>query len=117
MRQEADLLDKIDGSLAETYAAASKKNKDEILDMMAAETWLTADESVEVGFASRVAESAPKDCVDWNLQAYARAPTSAVFHQKQEDPAPDPEPVPAPEPKTSRGRYEAMSRLLENFTR
>lgn len=41
---------------------------------MKAETWFSAGESVERGFADRVAEAAPKAQADWNLSVYANAP-------------------------------------------
>lgn len=114
MRKEADLLDKIDGSLAETYASVTGKTVDEIMEMMAAETWLTAAESVDLGFADRVSEDAPKDCASWNLAAYARAPTP-IETQRQEASTQEHEQVPDPEP--TRDKYEAISRLYDNFTR
>lgn len=49
MRETAKLLDKIDGVLAKTYANKTNKDVDEIKELMAAETWLTADEALEMG--------------------------------------------------------------------
>lgn len=53
-RQEADLLDKVGGTIAGIYQGKTGKDEQEIKDMMAAEIWLTADEAVEMGFADRV---------------------------------------------------------------
>jgi len=52
----ADLLRKMSGSLAELYAAHSDLTVDEVLVAMEAETWYTAAEAVEAGFASSTAE-------------------------------------------------------------
>jgi ATP-dependent Clp protease protease subunit len=53
-RQEADLLDKVGGTISGIYQSKTGKDETEIKDMMAAETWLTADEAVEMGFADKV---------------------------------------------------------------
>jgi ATP-dependent Clp protease protease subunit len=83
LRKEADLLDKIDGTLAETYAERTGKDKDSISAWMTAETWFTAAEAVEQGFADRVAETEAKAA--WNLSAYANAPKQAEPPQEPED--------------------------------
>lgn len=54
LRKTADVLDKMRGELINLYAARSGLDADEIGQMMDDETWLTADEAVEKGFASRV---------------------------------------------------------------
>ena len=74
MRQTADLLDKIDGTLVQTYAQRTKQEETAIKDWMAAETWFTSDEAVAAGFADRIADSAAKAQAAWNLSAYAKAP-------------------------------------------
>lgn len=51
MKATADLLDKIRDSMADIYAQKSGMDRAKILEMMAAETWLSADEAVEFGFA------------------------------------------------------------------
>jgi len=57
-RQEADLLDKVGGTISGIYQGKTGKDAQEINDMMAAETWLTADEAVAMGFADRVDKGA-----------------------------------------------------------
>ena len=73
LRKEADLLDKIDGTLADTYAEKTGKQVAEIGAWMAAETWFTAQEALDAGFADSIAEDEAKACA-WNLSAYANAP-------------------------------------------
>ena len=55
MRDMAEALDKIAGSLIKGYAAKSGKPDEEIATLMAAETWFDAAEAVEAGFADRIA--------------------------------------------------------------
>lgn len=78
LRKEADLLDKIDGTLVDTYAARSGKDKAVIADWMAAETWFTAQEAVDAGLADAINESDAKaQTKAWDLSAYANAPAVA----------------------------------------
>jgi enoyl-CoA hydratase/carnithine racemase len=50
----AALLEKVDGTLADRYAAHTGKPVSELKTLMDAETWFTAEEAVEFGFASAV---------------------------------------------------------------
>lgn len=56
MRRMADLLDSVANTLIDTYTARTKGNRDQIKTWMEDETWMTAQESVERGFATVVAE-------------------------------------------------------------
>ncbi|HSW83563.1 MAG TPA: head maturation protease, ClpP-related [Usitatibacter sp.] len=51
MREFADLLESIDSSVADIYAARTGKSKAAVTAMMQKETWLSADEAVAAGFA------------------------------------------------------------------
>lgn len=53
MRAVAEVLARIDGSLAATYAARSGTAAEDVAKMMDEETWLTAAEAVEEKFADR----------------------------------------------------------------
>lgn len=55
-RKEAGVLDKFDDTLAETYVARSKGDKDKILQMLTDETWLTAKEAVDIGLADGIGQ-------------------------------------------------------------
>ena len=70
----AEMLEKLDASLVDTYAKKTGCAPEAIAGWMKAETWFSAGESVERGFADRVAEAAPKAQADWNLSVYANAP-------------------------------------------
>lgn len=54
MRDWADTLDKIAASLISIYVARTGKSEDEIKTLLDAETWLTAAEAVEMGFADEM---------------------------------------------------------------
>ncbi len=88
LAKEAGLLAKIDGTLAQTYADRTGEDVATITGWMADETWFTADEAVEYGFADKLAETEAR--AEWNLSAYAHAP--AMPAARHDDPAPDPDP-------------------------
>jgi len=55
-RKAADVLDKMDNNLAEIYARKTGKDIKEIHELMDAETWMTAEEAVDMGFADEVVD-------------------------------------------------------------
>ena len=57
LRKMADDMEKVDASILATYVAKTGLPDDEITAMMDAETWLTADEAVEKGFADELEEA------------------------------------------------------------
>ena len=78
LAQLSALLDKIDGTLADTYVRETKNDRQQVLDWMAAETWFTADEAVKHGFADSLAADSPKASVAFDLSAYANAPKASA---------------------------------------
>lgn len=54
MRDYADKLDKVNGSISTTYISKTKKEESEINDLMAAETWMSAKEALEAGFIDEI---------------------------------------------------------------
>lgn len=51
LRATAELLDKVRSSMVGIYAGRTKLDAEKVIEMMDAETWLDADEAVELGFA------------------------------------------------------------------
>ena len=51
-----ELLDKLEGSIVDIYADRTGLDKDEIVKLLAAETWLTSEEAVALGFADEAPE-------------------------------------------------------------
>lgn len=54
MRQRADLLDKMNGSIATVYADRSGASEDHIKALMSAETWFTGEEALAEGLVDTV---------------------------------------------------------------
>ena len=106
----AALLEKIDGTIAETYAAAAERRKKaapDFMAMMADETWLTAQEAIDAGLADEVSDtSAPKNSVKWDLSAYDKPPVQAT------EPVIEPEIVePVAEPEVIANEIERRARI------
>jgi ATP-dependent protease ClpP protease subunit len=81
LRTTADLLGKVDGVLVDGYVGRTGKTSDEVVAWMKAETWFTAAEAVENGFADAVLETtaaASAEARAFNLSAYARAPKALI---------------------------------------
>ena len=81
MRETADRLDKVAGTIVRTYAKKTGKGEQELADMMAAETWMNADEAVEHGFADSVVDALPMaasaQLFDLEKFRYKRSPLAA----------------------------------------
>lgn len=88
----ASLLGKVDGLLAQAYAERTGQPLDQIVAWMDAETWFTAQEAVDAGFAASIAEAKGKDSAQaaarWDLSAYAHAPKILVPPPSPEGAAP-----------------------------
>lgn len=56
LRKMADDMDKIDESIISAYVGKTGKESGEIQDMMHAETWMTARDALEMGFADEIEE-------------------------------------------------------------
>lgn len=83
LRKLADVLDKIDESLVAEYVRETGQSEDDVRGWFNAETWFTAEEAVEYGFADRIAEDAPDVENKWDLSAFGyRAPVDQQQDQQ-----------------------------------
>lgn len=84
----ADLLDKIDGTIVDDYVRKTGKPKDEMLALMTAETWMTAEEAKEHGFIDSIVQNEKGKAKNmWKLDAFANVPKE-LLEEKTEEPAP-----------------------------
>ena len=92
MRDTADLLEKIEGSIVNDYMEKTGAEHQQVIDWMDAETWFSADEAIANGFCDRLADSG-KTKNTWNLSAFCNAPKSLLepepTEQIEEQPEPD----------------------------
>jgi ATP-dependent protease ClpP protease subunit len=92
MRATADALDKMAAAMVAAYRDRSRAGEDEIEALMAAETWLSAEEAVELGLADRV-EAPVRMAAHFDLSRFHNAPPQvaalATRATAQEDEMPD----------------------------
>lgn len=74
----ASMLNKVDDSIAKTYAKRTGQDHGEMMQMMAAETWFNADEALEIGFVDVVDDIAPEPANAYNLGAYSNTPAALL---------------------------------------
>lgn len=82
LRRMAELVDSLQDTLAETYAKRTGQTTSKILELMAAETWLTADKAVELGFADSAGESM-KVAAHVDARKFLHVPKSLIANQKE----------------------------------
>lgn len=85
MRNTADLLDKIDGAIVNDYKKKTNLDEAEIIAMMDAETWLTAQEALDKGFVDAIFDGVKVEN-QWDLSAYNNAP---VIEKIEAEPIPN----------------------------
>jgi len=103
-RHIADLLDSMQTVIADVYVARTGQPKDDVLQWMNAETWMSAKQALERGFVDNIvpAKTKPKK---------SGAKAFAMFNEAELEGAPEellaairaahePEPEPEPEPET-----------------
>lgn len=77
MRETAELLDRLGASMVQTYAARTGQPENAIAEMLAVDTWMTADEALAAGFATVVTEdieaTASFDMTKADLPAHIKA--------------------------------------------
>jgi ATP-dependent protease ClpP protease subunit len=84
MRKMADILDKIDVTMAGTYSKRSGTSKSKVVEMMAEETWFSGQEAVDAGFADEITQSteAAEARAYFDLSHFKHAPAAyaLLFH-------------------------------------
>lgn len=80
MRSSADLLDSVKASIVAQYRARTGLSDAALGDMMEAETWLNAEQAVQMKFCDRVATKAPApaNLRRFDLSAWKNAPADLL---------------------------------------
>lgn len=82
MRNTADLLEKVEGSIVNDYTTKTGKDSAAIVAMMDAETWMTAQEALDNKFVDSVVKPG-KAKNTWNLSAFDKVPAPTADGQSQ----------------------------------
>ncbi len=116
MADVATVLGKIDDALARTYAARTTTGIRSIKQMMDDETWLTAKEAKEAGFATSVG-SAAEAKARFDLSVFSAVPDSLKWRDDATEDAPtkrDLERALTQDAGWSRSKARAAMRVIEN---
>jgi len=114
-RKIADDMDKIRDSMVVAYEDRSALTKDEILEMLDAETWLSADDCLECGFADEIEEKKQvAACLDKEvLGRYKNTPEGLLANEPEPEPDDDPGPDPDEEVKARELQKKILALELE----
>jgi ATP-dependent Clp protease, protease subunit len=77
MREMADTMDKIAGSMIRGYAGRSGRSEEEIAALMTAETWFDAQDALAAGLATRMAEPV-RIAASFDIGRFRNAPPSLI---------------------------------------
>jgi ATP-dependent Clp protease, protease subunit len=72
LRTTADVLDKIDGMITATYVKQADADEGQIKQWMAQETWFSAQEAIDAGFATEIAGQDDEEESEGAVDASAR---------------------------------------------
>jgi len=85
LRDTADVLDKVRDTLITVYDRRTNLGREEIGNLMDAETWLDASEAIDYGFADKITAPSQVMAASVNAFSYRHAPPS--IQQPDETPA------------------------------
>ena len=113
LRKDADVLDKFRDTIVAAYKWKSPLDADELIELMAADTWMDVDEAIKNGFVDEKIEGLKAAaCLDATLLKKI-PPVPEKYKDrvqallKAEKPAPDPDPQPEPQPDPAPSPTEA----------
>lgn len=96
MRKEADVLEKLEDGIIDIYMTKASVNREEIRSMVDDETWFSAQEAVEMGFATATEATGTKEDEITQLRTQLTAMQNEFEQFKNQKPEEDPKPAPAP---------------------
>lgn len=76
LRRSAEMLDTVNNTIIDVYAARTKGDRKKIAQMMDDETWMTGAEAVENGFADRMVENLKVAASVVDAARYKKLPAS-----------------------------------------
>lgn len=75
LRKEADVLETVRGTIITAYKSRTGNEEKEISDWMSDETWMSAQEALDRGFADSISEEMKQAAsVDWRRYGYKHPP-------------------------------------------
>lgn len=90
MRKEADVLDELEEGIIDIYLTKANISREEIRNMVDAETWFGAQKAVDIGFATSTAATDGKDKEITQLRAQLATMQSELDQLKNQSKKEDP---------------------------
>ena len=78
LRGQADVMDKVQEKLVNTYVKRTGGNADDISEWMAAETWMNAEEALERGFVDSITEETRMAACVKDKSRYQHVPENLI---------------------------------------
>lgn len=86
-KKQIEIMDKIDNLLADAYVERTGKDKQEVLDLMAAETWYSGSEALEIGLVDNIIDmemTAKANISVADLKDFKNVPQSLINKEEEE---------------------------------
>ncbi len=99
LREAADVTDKVQGSLRNIYVDRMGIDEAKATEIMAKDTWLTADECLEMGFVTNLTDAVEATAKFDLARADLPEHVAKVFKAKEEAPVVEDKTDPIPEPE------------------
>ncbi|MED3087835.1 ATP-dependent Clp protease proteolytic subunit, partial [Bacillus toyonensis] len=92
MRKEADMLEKLEDGIIDIYMTRANVEREEIRNMVNEETWFSANEAVEIGFATSTATTVEDNTNEElaQLKAQMRSMQNELSQYKNQSREPSP---------------------------
>ena len=115
LRESADRLDKVGESVIEAYLSKATLDKKKLVELLDAETWLSAEDCLEYGFADEIEETKQvAACIDKDiLGRYKNTPKDLLTNEPNLDPGSEPGPDPDEEVKARELKKRTLAIELE----
>ena len=84
LRKEADVLDSLKASLMDIYTSKTGLEESELSALMDAETWFSAEEAIEKGFATSKTDQKASQVAKFNLTRFKNYPNKGIEQPKNE---------------------------------
>ena len=97
-QRRADLLDTTADQIVALYARKSGQSPDSIRELMRAETWMTAQQALDLGFIDAIDEPLRIAAKVFDLSRFSNSPKGTSMSDTPEDTQPVAAPVVAPDP-------------------
>lgn len=86
MRKEADVLDNLEDGIIDIYMTKANVEREEIRNMVDAETWFSAQKAIEIGFATAASSTVEDNEEITNLKSQMQAIQNELDQIKNKEP-------------------------------